>query len=112
MSAAADALDPAEVVAGAVASCPGVARLAGGSPVEFATYLPGRRVPGVRMADGVIQVHLVAAPGTVLPDLAASVRQAVARVAPVQAVDVFVDDIDLDPDVDAGAAPAGPGVTT
>ncbi len=111
MSAAEDVADPAELIADAVASCPGVARLATGSRVEIATYLPGRRVHGVRMGDGVVEIHLVARPGTVLPDLAEAVRQAVATVVVAQAIDVFVDDLELDPKVDAAEAPSETAVT-
>lgn len=92
---------PAEAVADAARSCPGVVRLASGSPVEVATYLPGRRVHGVRFGDGVVEVHVVARPGTVLPDLARSIRKAVAAVVPSHTVDVYVDDLDLEPEADA-----------
>ena len=90
---------PAEAVAAAALSCPGVVRLATGSPVEVATYLPGRRVHGVRFDDGVVEVHVVARPGTVLPDLARAIRQAVVAVVPSHTVDVYVDDLDIEPDV-------------
>ena len=89
---------PAEAVADAALSCPGVVRLATGSPVEVATYLPGRRVHGVRFGDGVVEVHVVARPGAVLPDLARVIRQAVAAVVPSHAIDVYVDDLDMEPE--------------
>lgn len=92
---------PAEAVADAARSCPGVVRLASGSPVEVATYLPGRRVHGVRFDDGVVEVHVVASPGTVLPDLARAIRKAVAAVVPDSTVDVYVDDLELEPEGDA-----------
>jgi hypothetical protein len=111
VNAAADAVDPAEAVADAVAACPGVVRMATGSPVEIATYLPGRRVHGVRMGDGVVEVHVVARPGVVLPDLAESVRRAVATVVPALAIDVFVDDLDLEPEQSAEDAPAAQAVS-
>jgi hypothetical protein len=95
----------AEAVAAAAASIPGVARLSRGMPIEIATYLPGRRVYGVRMGDGFVEVHLVARPGTVLPELAAEVRRTVESVAPGRAVDVYVDDIDFESE-DAGEHPS------
>lgn len=106
MSASADAVAPAEAVADAVVSCPGVVRMATGSPVEVATYLPGRRVHGVRIGDGVVEVHIVARPGTVLPELADTVRRTVATVIPAKAVDVFVDDLEIEPE---GADETPPG---
>jgi hypothetical protein len=107
----ADAVSPAEAVAEAVVACPGVVRLGTGAPIEVATYLPGRRVHGVRMADGAVEVHVVARPGTVLPDLAEAVRRAVTAVVPVQRVDVYVDDLDTEPENDAEQAPPGEAVT-
>ena len=103
--AAGDAVSPAEAVAAAAAACPGVVQLATGSPVEVATYLPGRRVHGVRLGDGVVEVHIVALTGEVLPDVAEEVRRAVATVVPGQTVDVFVDDLASEPPDDATAAP-------
>lgn len=100
-----DAVSPAEAVAAAAAACPGVVRLATGSPVEVATYLPGRRVHGVRLGDGVVEVHIVARTGEVLPDVADAVRRAVATVVPGHTVDVFVDDLASEPPDDATAAP-------
>jgi hypothetical protein len=51
--------DLADRVAEAVLSVPGVHALHGGVLGEVATYLPGRRVAGIRLLDGVTQVHLV-----------------------------------------------------
>jgi hypothetical protein len=99
----------AEAVAAAAASCPGVARLSRGVPVEVATYLPGRRIYGVRIDDRSVEVHVVACPGTPLPELAAEIRQAVSPIAPKRAIDVFVDDIELGPE-DAACYPHAPPV--
>ena len=107
MSTSADAVAPAEAVATAVTSCPGVVRMAIGSPVEFATYLPGRRVHGVRIEDGAVEVHIVARPDTVLPDLADAVRRAVAAVVPAAVIDVFVDDLETEGEP-VGAGQEGP----
>jgi Pyruvate/2-oxoacid:ferredoxin oxidoreductase gamma subunit len=83
----------AQAVAAAAAACPGVVRLSSGSAVEIATYLPGRRVHGVRIRGGVVEVHIVAAPDRNLPELAETVRAAVVGVADGRAVDVYVDDL-------------------
>lgn len=79
-----------------VLSCPSVARLAPGTAVEVATYLPGRRVPGVRLVDGAVEVHVVAHYGQRLPDVADEVRRALADVVGERRVEIFIDDLDLD----------------
>ncbi|MEW6476043.1 MAG: hypothetical protein AB1679_27615 [Actinomycetota bacterium] len=89
-----DAVDPDEV-AGLVARCRSVARISPGRFGEVATYLPGHRVPGVRLADDRIEVHVVACWGARVPDVAAEVRAAVAPVTGGVPVDVFVDDVDI-----------------
>lgn len=85
-----------DAVAGAVQACPSVTRLATGGPVEVATYLPGRRVHGVRIHDGTVEVHVVARYGAVLPAVGEEVRRAVAPLAPGHKVAVFVDDLDIE----------------
>jgi uncharacterized alkaline shock family protein YloU len=100
----------AEAVAAAAARCPGVVGLASGSQVEIATYLPRQRVHGVRIRDDVVEVHIIATSGTVLPELAEAVRRAVAAVAPGRAVDVYVEDIDLSPPV--ATVPPAAGVAS
>ena len=94
-----------DVMAAAAAACPGVARLSRGSVVEVATYLPERRVHGVRVTDDAVDVHLVAQPGVVLPALAESVRSAVMPHAGGRRVDVYVDDLELGSDLSRPAMP-------
>ncbi len=84
-----------DALAGAVLACPSVTRLTGGSPVEVATYLPGRRVTGVRVADGEVEIHVKARWGRTLPEVADRVRTAVAPLVGGRAVSVHVDDIEL-----------------
>jgi hypothetical protein len=93
-----DGASPAEAVADAVSACPGVVRLGTASAVEVATYLPGRRVHGVRLRDDAVEVHVVARPGTVLPELADAIRRAVTAVVPAPTVDVYIDDLDTEPE--------------
>lgn len=107
----AGAVSRAEAVADAVAACPGVVRLGTGSTIEVATYLPGRRVHGVRMGDDGVEVHVVARPGTVLPALAEAIRGVVTAVVPAQIIDVYIDDLDTEPEGDAEPAPPGQAVT-
>ncbi|HEX3623317.1 MAG TPA: hypothetical protein VHT97_13470 [Acidimicrobiales bacterium] len=84
-----------EAVAAAALGCPLIAGLTGGQFGEIATYLPGRRVQGVRQADGAVEVHVVARWGTPLPEVADLVRAAVAPYADGLPVAVFVDDIEV-----------------
>lgn len=89
-----DAVD-AQAVAERVTGCRSVARISTGQFGEVATYLPGRRVPGVRLGDGRVEVHVVACWGAPVPALAAEVRAAVAAIAPGVPIDVYVDDVDI-----------------
>jgi uncharacterized alkaline shock family protein YloU len=91
----------ADEVARRVAGCRSVARLSTGRFGEVATYLPGRRVPGVRTSDARIEVHVVARWGVTVADLATEVRRAVTAVAQGMPVDVHVDDVDI-PDEQSG----------
>ena len=87
-----------EAVAAAALGCPLIADLAGGRFGEVATYLPGRRIVGVREVDGTIEVHVVARWGRPLPEVAEVVRAAVAPHADGLPVAVFVDDIEVPED--------------
>ncbi len=84
----------AEAVSAAASACPSVARMSGGPLGQVATYLPGRKVTGVRVKDGVLEVHVVARWGAVLPALGDEVRAAVAPVAGTLPVSVYIEDID------------------
>lgn len=85
--------DDAETVAQTVAAVPGVVTLHRGMFGEVATYLPGRRIPGIRIADGRIEVHVVIAVGAPIRETAAAIRQAVVAALPSATVDVTVEDI-------------------
>ena len=80
--------------------CRSVARISTGPFGEVATYLPGRRVPGVRLRDGRLEIHVVACWGAEVAELAAEVRKAVRTVAGEVPIDVHVDDIDVPDDAD------------
>ena len=86
-------LTPAEVVAAAVLAVPGVVGLHGGRFGELGTYLPGRRVVGVRIDDEGTEVHVVVSDRVPVPHTAAQVQRAVSAVAPMP-VRVHVEDID------------------
>ncbi|WP_336921349.1 hypothetical protein [Aquipuribacter sp. SD81] len=82
----------ADVVRETVLSVPGVVDLHGGSLGEVGTYLPGRRVVGVRLRPERTEVHVVVTHGSPVRATADLVRGAVARVRP-GAVDVTVEDV-------------------
>ena len=84
-----------DAVARAVLACPGVAALSAGRAGEVATYLPGRRVAGVRVGDGTVSVHVVGRYGPTCADIAAQVRQAVRAVLGDVPVEVVIDDLEL-----------------
>ena len=71
--------DRAEAVASAVLAVPGVNALHAGVFGEVATYLPGRRVNGVRLSDEACEVHVVLDWGTPVLHTADAVRVAVER---------------------------------
>lgn len=85
-------VDRADAVAAAVTSVPGVGGLHGGSFGEVATYLPGRRVPGVRLTDEIAEIHVAVVMGSSIRDVADAV---VAAVTPLVStpVQVVVEDV-------------------
>lgn len=95
-----DGEDPADLVAAAVLAVPGVRALHGGALGEVGTYLPGRRVAGVRLGGERCAVHVVLEWDAGLSATSDLVRDAVRTVVPGVAVDVTVEDV---------AAPTGRG---
>lgn len=83
----------ADAVAGIVLAVPGVAGLHPGMFGEVATYLPGRRVVGVRIGDEHVDVHITVVSDIAVRATAASVRAAVAAALPGRAVDVTVEEV-------------------
>lgn len=82
-----------EALSAAVAGCPDVAALSGGPFGEVATYLAGRRIPGVRLLGDSIEIHVIARWGTPLPSVAQQVRSACEPFAGGRRVDVTIDDV-------------------
>ena len=82
----------ADTVAAAVAAVPGVAGLHPGPHGEVASYLPGRRVPGVRLRPDRCEVHVSLVWGAPVPRTADAVRAAVQRLTGTP-VDVTVEDV-------------------
>src|ERR1700712_4829067 len=88
-------LPDVDAISAAIATCPSVSGLSGGIAGEIATYLPGRRVSGVRASPGSVEVHVVARYGRTLHEIDAEVRAAVAAAVPgVPHVDVVVADVE------------------
>ena len=85
--------DPAERLAAAVLAVPGVEALHPGMFGEVGTYLPGRRVAGVRVTDHAVDVHIVLAYGIPVRDTAALVRATVGGLHPGVPVNVTVEDV-------------------
>ncbi|ABS05930.1 hypothetical protein [Kineococcus radiotolerans] len=91
----------ADDLAATVLAVPGVVRLNGGALGEIGTYLPGRRVAGIRLADpdrtGPTEVHVVLRADAPLREVAEAVHlAAAARLTAAGApadVRVHVDDL-------------------
>ena len=69
--------DLAEAVASATLAVAGVNALHAGIVGEVATYLPGRRINGVRLGDDACEVHIVLDWGSPVVETADDVRAAV-----------------------------------
>lgn len=107
--------DDAESVAATVRALPGVAGLYTGGIAPLATYLPGKRVLGVRMDESSVQVSVVVEAGTSALSAAGQVRAALADAAAGRRIDVHVGDVRLPGDEEEGrddapaALPPAPG---
>jgi len=101
-SAVIDGVD-VDAVAAAVQACPDVSGLDGGKFGEVASYLPGRKVPGVVIGDGRVKVQVRSRWGVPAPYLAAMITAVVAPLTRGRPVDVVIGDIDDPP----GTPPAG-----
>lgn len=82
-----------DAIAAATLACPAVAGLHEGGTRAVATYLPGRRVVGVRVEDRRVLVSVVLAFGSSVRSLEAQVRSALAPHVEGRQVDVHVADV-------------------
>lgn len=82
-----------DALAAAVKSCPAVAGLDEGGFQAVATYLPGRRVVGIRVEDRRVLVSVVLAAGYSVRMLEWQVRSSLARCVGDRRVDVHVADL-------------------
>lgn len=82
-----------DAVAAAVRGCPGVHDLHGGPPQLTATYLPGRRVDGVRVDPLAVAVQVRARWGVPVSELSTQIRAALAPVAAGRRIDIVWADV-------------------
>lgn len=82
----------ADAVAAAVLGVAGVHSRHGGAFGEVATYLPGRRVTGVRLHERGCDLHVVLAYGAAVADVVSGVRAAV-RPLVSGTIDVTIEDV-------------------
>lgn len=80
----------ADRISAAVLACPDVAAMSGGVFGEI------RSVPGVKIGDEAVEVHVVARYGRPLPAVASQIDRAVARLLPGRQVRVVIEDITTD----------------
>lgn len=88
----------AEAVAVVVRAHPAVVDLDGGPFGVVASYLPGRRVVGVRIAEPLdpVEVSVVVRLGIPLPRLATELRRVISAVTGPRAIDLIVNDVIVD----------------
>jgi len=86
--------DP-ESIALAVQSCPLVAGLHAGAFGEVASYLPGRRIRGVRVTVTAVEVHVVGRYPAPMDEIAAQVRRVLAPLTGSLPVHVVIEDVAL-----------------
>ena len=82
----------ADDIAALVLAVPDVVRRHAGRFGEVATYLPGRRVTGVKLSDDTVEVHVVVAARAPIRETAQLIHAAVATLVATQ-VHVFVEDV-------------------
>jgi uncharacterized alkaline shock family protein YloU len=87
----------ADTVAALVRAVPGVVDLHPGMFGEVATYLPGRRVVGVRIDDARVEVHITVSTDADVRETASAVRATVGAAVPETPVDVTVEDVATGP---------------
>ena len=96
--------DP-DAITAAVVACSTVAGLSGGIAGEVATYLPGRRVTGLRIDDTTVTVHVIGRYGPTMTEISNQVTRAVTPLAGGRTVGVVIEDLQLE---DADGAADGP----
>jgi hypothetical protein len=98
-----------DAIAATVAGCAGVSALDGGPFGEVASYLPGRKVPGVVVGNGRVKVQVRSWWGVPAVDLAAAITAVLAPLTGHRPVDVVIADIDDPPATLPVSVPAEAG---
>jgi hypothetical protein len=103
----------ADAIAAAVRAHPAVADLDGGPFGAIASYLPGRRVVGVRVGEPgePVEVSVVARLGTPLPQLATDLRRLITAVTGSRVIDLTINDV-ITGDPSPAPPPASPRFST
>ena len=95
-----------DALAAAVRSCPAVDDLDGGPLGTVATYLPGRRVPGIRIGADRASIQVRGKWDVPIRELAGQVLAAVAPLTGGRTIDILVADV-AEPALPAQQGPAG-----
>jgi hypothetical protein len=103
----------ADAIAAAVRAHPAVADLDGGPFGAIASYLPGRRVVGVRVGEPgePVEVSVVARLGTPLPQLATDLRRLITAVTGSRVIDLTINDV-ITGEPSPAPSPASPRFST
>jgi hypothetical protein len=83
-----------DALAAAVTACPGVSALFGGRGDAIATYLPGRRVPGVEVQPSTVTIHIRSRWGVSAAQLLTEIAAAASPLLRGKRLQVVVADID------------------
>ena len=92
-----------DALAAAVRSCAGVDDLDGGRLGSVATYLPGRRVPGVQVMPGLVTLQVRGMWDVPVGELAVQIRVAVAPFVGDRTLHIVVADLTDPPPADSAA---------
>jgi hypothetical protein len=87
-----DGIDVDDIEA-AVLGCPGVAALGSGTIGELATYLPGRRVAGIRVGPELVELEICAAWGPSAQEIARQIWEALAELVTDRPIEIVITDI-------------------
>lgn len=82
-----------DAAAAAARGCPAVSRLCSGPWGGVVSYLPGREVPGVRVARDHVVISVCSTWGVPAAELARQVRAALAPLTGARPIDVVVADV-------------------
>lgn len=91
-----------DVVSAAVRACPGVDDLDGGAAGSVVSYLPGRRMPGLRVDDDRVTIQVRGHWGIPIADIGDEVVSAVTPLVAGRSIDIIVSDISTPDDADTG----------